>query len=36
MNFALGCNYDGDDTQTGNELTANIFDESVYAEEVGL
>jgi hypothetical protein len=36
MNFALGCNHDEDDTQTGNELIANIFDESVYAEEVGL
>ena len=36
MNFALGCNHDEDDTQTGNELTANIFDESVYAEELGL
>jgi hypothetical protein len=35
MNFALGCNHE-DDTQTGNELIANIFDESVYAEEVGL
>lgn len=29
MNFALGCNHDEDDTQTGNELIANIFDESV-------
>jgi hypothetical protein len=36
MNFALGCNHDEDDTQTANELIANIFDESVYAEEVGL
>lgn len=36
MNFALGCNHDEDDTQTGNELIANIFDESIYAEEVGL
>jgi hypothetical protein len=36
MNFALGCHHDEDDTQTGNELIANIFDESVYAEEVGL
>ena len=36
MNFALGCTHDEDDTQTGNELIANIFDESVYAEEVGL
>ena len=35
MNFALGCNHDEDDTQTGNEFIANIFDESVYAEEVG-
>ena len=25
-----------DDTQTANELIANILDESVYAEEVGL
>jgi DNA-binding response OmpR family regulator len=25
MNFALGCNHDEDDTQTGNELIANIF-----------
>ena len=32
------CNgtHDEDDTQTANELIANIFDESVYAEEVGL
>ena len=36
MNFALGCNHDEDDTQTGSELIANIFDELVYAEEVGL
>jgi len=36
MNFALGCNHDEDDTQTANELIANIFDESVYAEEVSL
>jgi hypothetical protein len=36
MNFALGCNHDEDDTQTGNELIANILDASVYAEEVGL
>jgi len=35
MNFALGGNYDEDDTQTGNEFIANIFDKSVYAEEVG-
>ena len=35
MNFALGCNHDEDDTQTGNEFIANIFDESVYAEGVG-
>ena len=33
MNFALGCNHDEDDTQTGNELIANIFDESIYAED---
>ena len=38
MKFALGCPHDEDDTQTqtANELIANIFDESVYAEEVGL
>ena len=36
MNFAFGCTHDEDDTQTANELIANIFDESVYAEEVGL
>ena len=35
MNFALGRNHDEDDTQTGNEFFANIFDESVYAEGVG-
>ena len=29
MNFALGCNYDEDDTQTANELIANISDKSV-------
>jgi hypothetical protein len=29
MNFALGCNHDEDNTQTGNEFIANIFDESV-------
>ena len=31
----MGCNHDEDDTQTGNEFFANIFDESVYAEGVG-
>ena len=36
MNFALGCNHDEDDTQTGNEFIANLFDEWVCAEEVGL
>ena len=36
MKFALGCTHDEDDTQTANELIANIFDESVYAEKVGL
>ena len=36
MKFALACTHDEDDTQTANELIANIFDESVYAEEVGL
>ena len=25
----MGCNHDEDDTQTGNEFIANIFDESV-------
>ena len=35
MKFALACTHDEDDTQTANELIANIFDESVY-EEVGL
>jgi len=29
MNLALGCNHDGDDTQTANELIANISDKSV-------
>ena len=32
----MGGNHDGNDTQTANELIANILDESVYAEEVGL
>ena len=36
MKFTLACTHDEDDTQTANELIANIFDESVYAEEVGL
>jgi hypothetical protein len=36
MKFASGCTHDEDDTQTANELMANIFDESVYAEEFGL
>jgi hypothetical protein len=36
MNFALGCNHDADNTHTANKLIADIFDESVYAEEVGL
>ena len=36
MKFALGSNHDGNNTQTANELIADILDESVYAEEVGL
>ena len=32
----MGGNHDGYDTQTANELIADILDESVYAEEVGL
>ena len=32
----LACTLDEDDTQTANELIADILDESVYAEEVGL
>jgi hypothetical protein len=32
----MGGNHDGNDTQTANELIADILDESVYAEEVGL
>jgi hypothetical protein len=36
MKFAMGGNHDGNDTQTANELIADILDESVYAEEVGL
>ena len=36
MKFALGGHHDGNNTQTANELIADILDESVYAEEVGL
>ena len=36
MKFALGGSHDGNNTQTANELIADILDESVYAEEVGL
>ena len=36
MKFAMSGNHDGNDTQTANELIADILDESVYAEEVGL
>jgi hypothetical protein len=36
MKFAMGGNHAGNDTQTANELIADILDESVYAEEVGL
>ena len=36
MKFALGGNHDENNTQTANELIADILDESVYAEEVGL
>ena len=36
MKFALGSNHDGNNTQTANELIADILDESVYVEEVGL
>ena len=35
MKFALGGNHDENNTQTANEFIANIFNESVYAEEVG-
>jgi hypothetical protein len=35
MKFALGGSHDGNNTQTANELIADILDESVYAEEVG-
>jgi hypothetical protein len=35
MKFAVGCTNDEDDTQPAKELIASIFDESVYAEEVG-
>ena len=31
----MGCTHDEDDTQTANDLIANLLDESVYAEEVG-
>jgi hypothetical protein len=34
MKFALGGSHDGNNTQTANELIADILDESVYAEEV--
>ena len=36
MKFALGGNHDENNTQTANEPIADIFDESVCAEEVGL
>ena len=35
MKFALDGNHDENNTQTANELIADILDESVYAEEVG-
>jgi hypothetical protein len=34
MKFALACTHDEEDTQTANELIANIFDESVYAKKL--